>query len=356
MAYSADEILAELKAHRLELKTIFASGQEANSLDAARQQDADAKSHAASAVSHLAAAKAAKTDGDDEDAASHYAKAKQARMDAAKCRAAAKAAYAASAKSLAASDETASKAQDAEAARLEAEEQSAAKMDKDADDEMAQHAEDAAAKKKTMTPNILPMFAMFLKAMTQDGNNMDAMKDAGNLQLLKDMMDAMTYPAGGPRFGSKRSQSAAHDDTAEDTALFRRLIKQYKDDGDLSAAGVTDLRMERKLRAMEAAMGAMKELLTDVVHSLKDLATDGQQTRQGLATDSNRGQNGGPVRKTMSATGTEQFRGKFDDVERDGQGQQTMAQIDAALDEQGLSGVERMAAKLAMGWQNQVKQ
>jgi hypothetical protein len=56
----------------------------------------------------------------------------------------------------------------------------------------------------------------------------------------------------------------------------------------------------------------------------------------------------------MAATGTDQYRGKFDGQD-DTQGQRTQAEINAALDEQTMDPVQRMAAKLALGWNGKIK-
>ena len=347
---TADEILEEVRAYRRDLKTLFAAGDnDDDDKMAARKHEDEAKRHEEDAARHRTAARKAREEDDDEDAKRHEEDAKKARMDAATCRAAAKAAYAAAAKSLAASDEIAAKRHEADAARLHKEEEDAARRDADEDEDAKRYEADAAATKQGQTSNILPMFAMFLRAVTNDGDNMDAMKDASNLALLKHLM-GMVYPAYAKR--STRSQAAAQDDTAEDTALFKRLIKQSKDSGDLHASGVTDLRLERKLRSMEAAMGEMFKLLTDVVHSKRDLATDGAQGGHDLLTDRNHGNNGGPTRRTMSATGGV-WQGKFD--EQQDSTQQSMKEIDAALDEESLDPVQRMATKLVLGWQGKVK-
>lgn len=352
---TADEILEELRAHRRDLKTLFASSQHASSAEAAKKHEEDAARHDASAASHRLAAAKAREEEDAEDASAHMAAASAARQSAAKCRAEAKAAYEASAKTLAASDETAATQHASEAKRVQEEEDAAASVHAAAEAESKKHAEEDAAAKKASN-GMWPMFAMFLRSMTDDGDNMDAMKDAGNLSLLKHMVDAMVYPAGAPAYGKKgKSQSAAHDDTAEDTALFKRLMKQYKEGDDLSASrSVTDLRMERKLRSMEAAMGEMSKLLTDTVHALRDLATDNASGQRDLVTDKGNGVNGGPVRRTMSATGGN-WRGKFDDVEGDAKNQRTVAEIDAALDDEQLDPIQRMAAKIDLGWQGRIK-
>lgn len=349
---TVDEILEELRNHRRDLKTLFASHHDMRESDAARTHESAARRHDESAASHRLAAQKARDDEDDEDAAGHEAAAKSARLEATRARTAARIAYEASAKALAANDEAAAKLNEAEAKRMQDEEEAAAKRYADDDEDMRRHEEKAAAKSKGMSSNIAPMFAMLVRALTNDGDNMDALKDVGNLTLLRAMMTAMTYPAGGPMLTGKRSNAdAVHDDTAEDTALFRRLMKQYKEGDALNASrSVTDLRLERKLRSLEAAMGEMNTLLTDVVHSMHNLATDTVSKDRALSTDTNRQHQGGPVRRTMSAMGGE-WRGKFDDQNDE----QTMADIDATLDEQRLDPVARMAAKLELLHAGKVK-
>ena len=343
---TADDILEELRNHRRDLHTLLASTQDANDADAARKHEDDAKRHDESAARHRAAARKAREEEDDDDASSHETAAKSAQVEATQCRALARAAYETSATTLAASDETAAQHAAAEAKRLQDEEVAAAQRYADDAEDAQRHEESAAAKHTGIASNAMPFLAMFLKAATDDGANMDAMKDAGNLALLQSMIHAMTYPAGGPRMGKRTSTAAIHDDQAEDTALIQRLIRQYKDGEDVSASrSVADRHVARKLRSIEAVMGEMGKLLTDVVHTMHNLATDTpRDPRRDLSTDRHRQQNGGPVRRTMSAT-EDRWIGKFDTKD---QGEQDMADIDATLTEQGLDPVARMAAKLEL--------
>lgn len=340
---TAEDILAELKAHRRDLKSLFASGE----TETARKHEEEAKRHDEAAASHRLAATKAREEEDEEDAKRHDEEAKKARMDAAKCRMDAAKRHEEEARK--AEDEEEAKRHEEEAKRLRDEEEAAAALHASAEDEAKRHAEEDAAAKKGHTKNVL---GMFLRALMDD-DDMDAMEDADNLSLLKKKLDAMVYPVG--RTMAKKRQEAAHDDEAEDRALIRRMIKQYKDADEMSASkSPTDLTTQRKLRSIEAAMGEMKELLTDVVHAVRDLATDGSQGGRDLATDRNRQQNGGPARRTMSATGGD-WRGKFDGREEEDK-RPSLKDIDAALEEEGLDATARMMRKLEMQWAGQIKQ
>ncbi len=342
---TADDILQELRAHRRALVDLFASGEETAD---ATHHEADAKRHSDDAMRHREAARKARDEDDDEDAKRHEEDASKARMEARKARMEARKWYEADAKKRReAGEEEAAKQRDADAARMTKDEEDAKRREDEEDADATRADEDAAGKRDTK----MPMWAMFLRAMMQDEEIMDAEKDTWNLSLLKKMM-GMTYPPG-RTLGKRGKQEAAHDDEAEDVALFRRLMKQYtKDDAMNAARTVPDLRQERRLRNIEAAMGEMSKLLTDVVHGLRDLATDTTHGRRDLATDSHRGQQGGPVRKTLSATGTD-FRGKYDDQTHE----QTAAEIDAALDAQGMTDpTQRIAAKLTLMGQGGVQQ
>jgi hypothetical protein len=149
---------------------------------------------------------------------------------------------------------------------------------------------------------------------------------------------------------------AAHDDEPEDVALFKRLMRMH-DQGDLKASSgrgndhTDDLetrRVRRQLRDMQAGM----ELITDTLKKQSALLTDLAQKTKALATDSYRPGQGGIVRKTMAATGIEQFIGPFDSVDANEDGKTVkMADIDAALDKAGMTvgaknNMSRMAKKI----------
>ena len=335
---TADEILDELRASRRAIAQMFASGaQDATSAEAAKRHEEEATKHAESAASHRLAAKKAMDDADEEDASTHVIAAREAQMAAVGALEAARKCYETASAELAASDETASKLHASEATRLQAALEAAKGLQ--ASDEAAATLHEENAAKAKRKKGMMPFMAAMMSAMMDD----DKM-DASSLQA---MLEAMVYPSG-PRMATKKSQSAQHDDTAEDTALFRRLMKQYKDGDELSAShGVSDIAVARKLRSIEAAMSEMGKLLTDLVHGMRDLATDKASGGRQLSTDVHRGNNGGPVRRTMSATGGD-YRSKFDETEQGDGKPQTEKEIDAALDEQNLDPVQRIAAKLML--------
>ena len=113
------------------------------------------------------------------------------------------------------------------------------------------------------------------------------------------------------------------------------------------------------MAAMQKTMEAQGALLTDAMQKMTGLITDVVAQVKGLSTDANRGNNGGPVRKTMSATGADKFVGPFDlagagDDEKEPK-QFTMDEINAALDKTELTSQQRMAKILELQFANKVK-
>ena len=227
-------------------------------------------------------------------------------------------------------------------AEATAEEEAATEATKEAaaDEEAAKSEEkDAAASMKAMTA--------LMKAMGYHDDEEEAAEDDAAMMkhMMKAMLRGMTYPAGG--FGGE------HDDEAEDTALFKRLMRQ----GKMAAAAsrgkqpVTPmmLAMQKQLKELSAAMG----LITDTLKRQTGLLTDLTKNARNLSTDAHNGVNGGPVRRSLAATG-EVWAGKFDDKALDAASkdlQEQMTALDAELDKQGITDPTiRMARKLDLSW------
>ena len=255
----------------------------------------------------------------------------------------------------AAGEEDAAKSEEAmakeAAAAAKAEEDAAAavKAKADADADAKKAAADAEEDEEEDAAADMPaFFAMLLKSMGRGkvkaaakNDDEDAMAAAMGRVMLK----AMAYPGGaGPVAKRKAADAAEHDDEAEDTALFKRLMQRYgKMDAGGDVIGLEARRTRRQLRDIQAAM----ELITDTLKKQSGLITDLVQKQKTLATD------GPPARKTMSAAGLERFIGPFDTVEagENGTGQVSLDQINAALDKSGQPvgeqhNVNRMAKKI----------
>jgi hypothetical protein len=191
----------------------------------------------------------------------------------------------------------------------------------------------------------------------------DAAGGTSRKRLLAAMLKAMSYPGGVVRGRKRRADAAAHDDTAEDTALFERLIRQYKQRGDLNATRQpVDLATRRLERTLDRALEAIG-LITDQLTRHTGLITDLVHGKRTLATDEHRTTQGGPVRKTMHGAG-EQWVTKDDKAAQtteDATDSFTMAQINAALDKdyplggQQARTRERIAKKLELEMAGKVK-
>jgi hypothetical protein len=320
----AKEILDQLNTLNVKMDLLAAHDDEDDE-DAARKDDEAASADEAEAARAEAEAKRARDDADEEAASAHEQTAAGKHTSAFMKRMAAASRYEAlAARKREASDEDAAKAHEAAAAKCKADakkhEEAAAALKAKKHEEEA-----AAAKKKPMSDDDeddpVKLFGMFMRAMRYANDE-----------------DAMTYPAAVR--GKKRSHdaSAEHPDEDEDTALIRRLLKQDRGEQQASRVVGVDLATKRQLREMRASL----ELLTDTVSKMSGLLTDVVERNRGLATDQNRDKNGGPVRKTMQATG-ERFVGKFDDAKVD-DGKQTEDEIYAAAKAKGLD--ERAATAL----------
>lgn len=332
-------------------------------LDAALEEDASDEADAAAAEDEAAAARSdanaskARDEADEEDAARHDAEASRLRLSAATRHEAAAAKRLEAAKGLVAAEETDAKAkEEAAAARHTA----AAQRLRAADAACkAKREEDAAAAKKAAPDdddNAMPaLFSMLLKGMgysrTADAKGTDAQTGTTGEAAMASMMGRMMLKAMG-------SNGAAHDDEAEDVALFKRLMRMH-DQGDLKASAgrktvlidddLETRRTRRQLRDLQAGM----ELITDTLKKQSSLLTDLVQKTKGLATDAHRPGQGGPVRKTMAATGLEEFIGPFDVAAHGEKKTVTMSDVDAALDKAGKPvgakhNLERMAKKIEL--------
>lgn len=255
-----------------------------------------------------------------------------------------------------ASEEDAAKMKDeADAAALaakKAEEDAAAKKaEDDAAAAKAQADADAAAEEEANAE----LFAAMLRAMGKTDPAQDAAKtNDGNMmhKMLGMLMRAMVYPGGAPLDGK-------HDDEKEDMALIKRMLKPGGMSAARQPADLATKRLERDVDTLKKSLEAQGQLLTDAMSKMTGLITDVVSTVKGLATDTNRGHNGGPVRKTMSATGAEKFIGPFDASSvDDGKEPQafTMEEIDAALGKTEMNAQQRMAKKLELQFSNKVKQ
>lgn len=257
----------------------------------------------------------------------------------------------------AAADEDAKKKMDEEAAALaakKAEEDAAAAKKKMDEDAAAAEAEAAKCREADEDAQAAMFAAMLKAAMESRGGAQDAGKDgdAGMMhRMLGMLMRAMVYPNAAP-------QDAKHDDKNEDLAMLKQLLKPSA----MKAAGVSDIatkRMEKDMAALRKDMEAQAGLITDTMQKMTGLITDMQAQMKNLATDANHGNNGGPVRKTMHATG-ERFIGPFDaagETGTDGKPKQfTMAEIDAALEDEHLDAAARIAKKLELTMAGKVKQ
>ncbi len=316
----------------------------------ARRHEEDAKRHDDEAKRHDEDAARARSESDEEDAKRHDDEAKSKRNEAAKRRAdAMKKHEEAAKKRREAGDEEAAKRHDDEAKRLK---------DEDAkrhDDEARRRDDEDAARKASDDDDddemnaITTMLSMYMRAMgrrkveggkaigTPSGN----MGNGHHVNMLKELMNAMTYPATYAK--GKRKQDAAHDDTAEDTALFRKLMKQH-DDGTMDAAADRERQLRRRLRTLEASI----DLLTDQVGKLSGLLTDRVASQRDLATNVSRQHNGGPARKTMSASGEAWIAKQAQQRQGDAQVMSLEAQ-ETAL--KGLDASSRIARKIE--WEQQ---
>ena len=247
-------------------------------------------------------------------------------------------------KTMQAASEEEAKAEEEAASTTEAtadekkEEEAAATTEAKADEEDAA----AASTMKAMTA--------LMKAMGYRDDEEEAAEDDAAMMkhMMKAMLRSMAYPGGG--FGGE------HDDEADDTALFKRLMRQGKmaaqSSGKKAATpqSAVILAMQKQLKELSAAMG----LITDTLKRQTGLLTDMAKQSRTLATDENRGNNGGPVRRSMAATGAESWLGKFDQQAMDAASQDKVAQVaalDAELDKEGVTDpTVRMARKLDLEW------
>src|SRR3990167_4643217 len=255
-----------------------------------------------------------------------------------------------------ASEEDAAKMkEEADAAALaakKAEEDAACKKaEEDAAAAKAQADADAAAEEDAQAE----LFAAMLRAMGKTDAAQDAAKkDDGNMmhKMLGMLMRAMVYPGGAPL-------DAKHDDEKEDMVLIKRMLKPGGMSAGRQPADLATKRLERDMSAMQKALDAQGQLLTDAMQKMTGLITDVVASVKGLSTDTNRGNNGGPARKTLHATGAERFIGPFDATGADDDKapkEFTMEEIDAALDKTELNAQQRMAKKLELQFSHKVKQ
>ena len=235
------------------------------------------------------------------------------------------------------------------AKRVKDEEEAAKKRREDEDEEDAARHRDEDEDANGMMPAV---FAMLLKSMgygkgrkadaaaKQDDADDDDMARMLGRMLLK----GMAYPGVAPR--ARRKADAAHDDEAEDIALFKRLMQRSpKMDAGTSRDDLDTRRLRREQRDMRAAM----ELITDTLKKQTGLITDMQHSLKNLATDKLRPGQGGPARRTLAATGT--FVSKWDTAEPGGKDEVSLDQLNAALDKGGLqvseaTNQQRIAKKL----------
>lgn len=332
----ADELFDKLATIDGKLTDILAQGDDEDD-EEARKHEEDAKRHDDEARKHEADAAKARDDDDEDDAKRHDEEAAKCRDNAAKRRAdAMKKHEDAAKKKMEAGNEAEAKHHEAEAKRLADE---AAKCK--ADEEARAKEEDAAKQSAGGDDDMANMLAMFLRGMGY-AKKQDAGGEGGHIKMLKDLMQAMTYPM---TYDSKnKKQHAAHDDEAEDVALFRKMIQQYKGTQDASTDTAREKRETmRRLRRMEASM----QMLTDTVGKLAGLMTDTVANQRTLGTDVHRAHNGGPVRRTMAAGG-EVWATKQTQQHR---GEQTMSLEAQEQALKGLDSVGRIAKKYE--WQAQ---
>lgn len=349
MAEFGDIVLKELRTLRRGVSDLAAARQDDED-EAAARKDEDA------ATAAEAEAEQAREDNDEEEAARHEASAATFRANAMKRRdEAAKRHREEAAKRTEADDEEGAAAHIEAATHHETE----AKRLRDAEAARAVEAAQRTAEAKAGGGVSAAMQQMLeaigyvpkrsLSAMENDDDDMMH-------KLFGMFLRAMVYPAG-PMRGKGRRAEAAHDDEPEDRALFRRLIKQYRDKDSLDASGRDDLltrRMDRRLAKLEAAM----ELITDTLKQQTGLLTDVVHKARNLATDAHRPGQGGPLRRTMQATGTERWVSQLEGggSEDPDKGKKfTLKEIDAALEDQGLSIREQMAKKLELSWNGKLK-
>jgi hypothetical protein len=343
MAGEGTAILDELKKLNLQMDAARREDEEDEEDAAARKDEEDAKRREDDARKAR--------DDDDEDAAKrHEEDASRLRLSAAKRHEDAARRRAEDAKkreddadARKRADEDA-KRHEEEARRLKVEDETARKRREEDQEDARARTDDEDAAGGTMNPAI---FAMLLKAMgygparrkadaaarkgkpAQDDDEDDT--DAMARLLGRMMLKGMSYPQFSPR-SARRRADAAHDDEAEDRALFERLLKQHdKMDAGREIVSLDSRRLRRDIRDLQASIG----LITDTLKKQTGLITDLVQQQKNLSTDQHRGANGGPVRRTMAATGQERWVGQFDG-RADGS-PVTMAQLDAALDQGGLA-------------------
>jgi hypothetical protein len=309
----AANILDKLNTINVKLDLAAAHDADADE-EAARQDDADAAALDEEATAAERSAEAARTDQDTEDASRHDEMASTKRQAASAKRLAAMTKYEAlAARAKEASDPEAVATYTAAATRLHVahteQQATVAKIHAAREQWAASHATQDASSDARM----LKLFGMFVKAM-------DAMEE----------------------------EDAAQEDEADDTAFFKKLMK--KKGGDQKASTVPDLQTRRWQRTMEASM----QLLTDTVSKMAGLITDVEHRTRGLATDVHRGNNGGPVRTTMHATGVERWTGKFA-AQQPTDDKQTVEEIHAATQAKNLSLRDSIAQTLTAAWDGKLK-
>ena len=345
---AVDTILQELRTLRRDVGDIAAARKDDEDEEAARK-DEDA------AEAAIEEAAKAREDEDEEEATRHEAQAATLRANAIKRRD-----EAATRHRLEATKRT--EAEDAEGAtaHLEAaahhEAEAKRLREEDAKQTSArQHALEAKDAGKATLPNA--MQAMLETMGYVPKASLSANMDEDMMEKLFGMfLKAMVYPGGTFR-GKRRSAEAAHDDEAEDRALFRRLLEQHRTKEALDASGKDDLatrRMDRRLQHVEAAM----ELITDTLKQQTGLLTDLVHKSRNLATDALRPGQGGPTRRTMQATGSERWLSQLEGggQEDAAKGKQfTIAEIDAAMEDENLSVREQIAKKLRLSWSGNIK-
>ena len=336
----ADELFNKLGAIDAKLTDIMAAHDDEDDEDA-RKDEEEAKKHDEDAKRHEEDAARARDDDDEEDAKRHDEEAKKKRDEAAKRRADAMKKHEESAnRRREAGDEESAKRHEEEAKRLKDED--ARKHD---EEEARKHDEEDAKKHDDGDEDdMAKMMGMFLRAMgyakkMEGGYDEDDEEAYGkHIKRLVKLM-GMSYPGASP--SAKKKMAAKHDDVAEDTKLFKKLIQQYRGDDTSMDAAREKRETSRRLRRMEASLG----MLTDTVSKLTGLITD-QMSPRALGTDVNRAHNGGPVRKTMAAGVA------WVDKRTGGNGREntmTAAQQEAAL--KGLDATARIAQKYE--WQSQ---
>ncbi len=225
--------------------------------------------------------------------------------------------------------------EEAAESETDAETETAAEKDTDAgsETEAAEDTEAAAA---------LSAMKTLMKAMGYKDEEAAEDQSAMMKHMMRAMFYSMAYPGGG--FGGE------HGDEAEDIALFKRMMRQGRmeaKDGKTASMPVPGMAaMQKQLKDIHAAMG----LITDTLKRQTGLITDMAQKMRGLSTDENRGNNGGPVRKSMSAEQGEQWAGKFDGKEVEGGAQDlatAMSELDAQMDKENIRDITvRMARKI----------